>query len=96
MTNAVLTELEIAAIPTAIAVLKAVQAFGSSIGTDPLQYAVKVPGAFKVLVGTLELQVPTLAQAEGGAVIDAANARVASWIASLQSKIPAVAVAAKV
>lgn len=92
MTNPpILSDLEVAAIPTAIAVLQAVQAFNSNMGVDPLLWVVKYPGALTSLVGTLELQVPTLAQAEGGAAISAANARVASWILSLQAKLPKAA-----
>lgn len=87
MTSAILTDLEKAAIPTAISVLQAAQGFANSIGNDPTKYALTVPAAFNVFVGTLELQLPSLAQAEGATVISIATSRISSWISTLQSKL---------
>jgi hypothetical protein len=86
MTDPVLSAAEIAAIPTAIAVLKALQQFNANMGIDPMQWALKFPGAFDILLGTIKLQVPSLAQAEGGAIIGEANTKISSWISSLQAK----------
>lgn len=75
-----------AAIPTAIAVLKAVQQFIANLGTDPLQVPVKFPGAAQVFLGTVEMQVPALASSEFTALQSDVNTKVNGWIASLQAK----------
>lgn len=77
---------EQAALPTAIDVLKAVQTFVNSMGSDPMQWAVKFPGALTVLTGTVELQAPALAQAEAGALQGAANSKLSGWIKALEAK----------
>ena len=48
-----LTSVEQAAIPSAVAVLQAVQAFISNMGTDPAQWALKFPGALVALQGAV-------------------------------------------
>jgi hypothetical protein len=73
-----------AAAPALIAVLQALQAFLVNMGTDPLQLAVKFPGALQVFLGTVEMQLPAVATAELGAVQTAANAKIAALIAELQ------------
>ena len=80
MSNPIVT----AAVPSLVATLQALQAFISNLGTDPTQVAIKFPGALQVLLGSVELQFPALATAEFGALQTDANARIASWIASLQ------------
>ena len=72
------------AAPALIAMLQAVQQFITNIGTDPQQWPVKVPGALTVLMGTVELELPVLAQAEAGAVLTDINAKIAAKIKSLQ------------
>lgn len=76
----------VAAAPSLIAALQAVQTFISNLGTDPAQVAIKFPGALQVLLGSIEMQLPGLASSEIGAVQTAANARIAAWIASLQAQ----------
>lgn len=72
------------AAPALIGMLQAVQQFITNIGTDPQQWPVKVPGALTVLMGTVELELPVLAQAEAGAVLTDINAKIAAKIKSLQ------------
>jgi hypothetical protein len=74
----------VAAEPTAIAVLTALQTFITNLGTDPAQIAIKFPGALQVLVGSVEMQLPSIATAEIGAVQTEINAKIAGWIAKLQ------------
>jgi hypothetical protein len=74
-----------AAAPSLIAALQALQTFFTNLGTDPAQVAVKFPGATQVLLGTLEMELPGLAQAELGALQTAANTKIAAWITSLQA-----------
>ena len=74
-----------AAAPSLITALQALQTFFTNLGTDPAQIAVKFPGATQVLLGTLEMELPGLAQSEIGALQTAANAKIAAWIASLQA-----------
>jgi hypothetical protein len=76
-----------AAAPELVIVLQALQQFLTNIGTDQTKFAITLPGALQVFLGTAELQLPALAGAEVGAVQTAANARIASWITQLQSKV---------
>ena len=78
-----------AAAPALIAVLEAIQQFSTNIGADPLLWSIKVPGALTVLLGTVQLQLPVIAQAEAGVLQSDVNAKVASWIASLKALPPA-------
>lgn len=77
-----------AAVPALIAALEAIQTFVTNLGTDPLQVAVKFPGALQVLIGTIELQVPGLATAELGALQAEVNAKIAGAIAKLKAQAP--------
>ncbi len=65
--------------------LQALEAFIANLGTDPLQVPVKFPGALQILLGSLELQLPALAQAEFGTMQAQANTKIGSWITSLQA-----------
>lgn len=76
--------LIVAAAPSAIAVLKALQTFLADLGTDPLQVPVKFPGALQVFLGNVELQAPALATSELAALQTAANSKIAGWISALQ------------
>lgn len=71
--------------PALIAALQAVLQFNSNIGADPQQWALKVPGALTVLLGTLSLQLPVLAQAEAGALQADVNAKITALISKLQA-----------
>ena len=89
MPDATITAVETAAIPTAIAALQAVQQFNANMGTDPLKWAVNFPAAQLVLVGSLQLLLPSLGQAEGAALINESNAKISGWITTLQAKAAA-------
>jgi hypothetical protein len=78
--------IEVAAIPSAVAILQAVQAFMNNLGTDPLQAGVKLPGALQIFIGTVEMQAPTLASSEFGALQTTLNSKIAAWITKLQAK----------
>jgi len=75
-----------AAAPQLIQILQAVQTLVINMGTDPAQIAIKFPGALAVFLGTVEMQLPALAASEIGAAQTAANAKISSWIASLQAQ----------
>lgn len=72
-----------AAAPELIAILKAIQVFNTTMGPDPTQWVVKFPGAQTVLIGTVLLQVPALATAEGAALQTGINNTLNGWIAKL-------------
>jgi hypothetical protein len=80
-----LTPVEQAAIPSVVAVLQAVQQFIANMGTDPMQWTLKFPGALVALQGAVMLQAPLLANAEGAAVSAQVNDVVAGWITKLQA-----------
>lgn len=88
-TTTVGQQLEAAAAPALIAALQAIQAFNTNIGTDPTKWALTVPGALTVLLGSLQLQVPALASAAAATVQTDLNAKLASAITSLQAKAAA-------
>lgn len=81
-----ISPIEKAAIPSAIAVLQAVQQFVTDLGTDPTKWALNLPGAELKLLGTIQLQVPTLLVSEGSAVQTEVNTKISGWITSLQAK----------
>ncbi len=85
MTTSALSPIEQAAIPSAVALLQAVQAFIGNMGTDPAQWPLKFPGALVTLQGAVMLQAPLLANAEGAAVTAQVNATVGGWITKLQA-----------
>lgn len=78
--------LEQAAIPSALAILTAVQTFVTNLGTDPMKIPLTAPGALQVLLGTVELQGPALASSEWSAVQSAAQSKLSGWINSLKAK----------
>jgi hypothetical protein len=89
MSSPIVTDIENAAIPAVVAALQAVQAFSTNIGVDPTKWALTVPGALTVLLGTLQLQIPVLAQSEVGALQTQLNTHIAAAIAALQAKAAA-------
>lgn len=78
--------LEVAAVPTAIAVLQAAKQLFTNLGTDPMQIAARAPGAFAVFIGTIEIQLPGLLNAELGAVQTDINSKIDGLIAKLNAK----------
>jgi hypothetical protein len=75
-----------AAQPIEIAVLEALLQFNANIGPDPTKWALTVPGAFTILLGTVQLQVPALAQSEAGAIQGEVNAKLTAAIAAIKAK----------
>ena len=75
----------VAASPALIAILQAVQTFNTNIGADPTKWALTVPGAFQILLGSIQLQLPGIAVAEGTLVQTEINTKVGSWITALQA-----------
>jgi hypothetical protein len=73
-----------AAAPVLISVLQAMEQFVADMGPDPAQWVLKYPGAKLKLVGTIGLQLPALAIAEGAVAQSAANSLFAGWIKDLQ------------
>jgi hypothetical protein len=70
----------VAAAPSAIVLIKALQTLITNLGTDPAQMAAKLPGALAVLTGTLEMQIPALAESELAAVQTDVNAKLDGYI----------------
>lgn len=77
-----------AAIPSAIAALQAIKQFNLDMGADPTKWVLNYPGASLKLLGTLQMQVPSLLDSEGAAAQATVNTKIDSWIASLQAKLP--------
>lgn len=75
----------VAAVPSLLAVIAALNQFFANIGTDPVQISAKLPGAAKVLLGTIEMQLPGLAASEVGALEAEINTKLASWATSLKA-----------
>jgi hypothetical protein len=81
--------LLVAAVPSLLGVIAAIETLVTNMGTDPAQFVIKWPGALNVFLGTVEMQLPVLANSEIGAVQAAANAKLASWATSLKALQPA-------
>jgi hypothetical protein len=77
----------VAAAPAIINALNAVNQFATDIGPDPTKWALMVPGALQKLLGTLEMQIPIVATAEGGALQTVVNAKVTELIAKLNAAV---------
>jgi hypothetical protein len=79
----------VAAAPGLLAINTALQTFfATTLIGDPTQIPLRANAAFKIFAGTVELQFPTLAQAEVGVVNTDVQAKLASWGTSLQALIP--------
>ena len=76
----------VAAEPSLIAILQALKAFNVNIGADPTKWPLTVPGAFTILVGTVQLQLPSVAAAEAGALQADVNSKIDGWSSALQAK----------
>lgn len=75
----------VAAAPSLIAAIEAVQQFETDIGTDIAQWPLKVPAAKLKLLGNLALLVPGLEGAEVAALGTVINTTTAGWISKLQA-----------
>lgn len=86
MTNPVVSAAEQAALPSAAVVVSAMQTFFTNVNlADPLGVPARIPGAFTIFRGTIELQAPALAAAEGSAVAVDVNTVLAGWAAKIKS-----------
>ena len=85
MTDTAITTIEAAAAPSLIGALQALQQFEADMGPNPLVWAANYPGAKLKLLGTLALQLPTIATAEGGALENVINTTTSGWITKLQA-----------
>lgn len=74
----------VAAAPSLIAVLQAIQQFNSDMGTNPAAWPANFPGAQLKLTGTVALALPQLEVAEAGALMTEVNSKIGSLITSLQ------------
>lgn len=75
----------VAAVPAFKASIAAVRQFLANLGTDPLLVPAKMPGAVAILIGTAQLQVPVLVNAEWGVATAAADAELAKLDAALDA-----------
>jgi hypothetical protein len=75
----------VAAAPSINASLAALAQFIVNLGPDPTKLIATAPGALKILIGTVELQLPPLVNAEWGSV----QTDLQSQIASLQTRLAA-------
>jgi hypothetical protein len=82
-----------AASPAIIAVLQAVKQLIVNTGADPLQVAVKFPGALQIFLGSVQLQLPAVAQSEFGVLQGEINTKIDTLIASLQGKAATITTA---
>jgi len=80
-----------AAAPALVAMLSAVQQFINDMGADPAKWLLNYPGAKLKLVGSIGLQLPQLATAEGGALESFINGQLAAWVKDLQALSPPAA-----
>jgi hypothetical protein len=80
---------ELAAIPTAIASIKALQAFKNALGPNPLLWGSTIGGAELIFLGTLQNLVPSLLVSEGTALGTSVDSITNSWVATLQAKLTA-------
>lgn len=74
----------VAAAPSLIQVVEALQTFNANMGTDPLKWPALYPGAFQVLLGSVELLLPGLASSEAGALQSVINTKLSGWKTQLQ------------
>ena len=74
----------VAAAPSLISALLALQQFETDMGPYPLVWVANYPGAKLKLLGTLALQLPTIATAEGGELETVINTTTSGWITKLQ------------
>ena len=81
--------IEVAGAPALIAILQAVQQFNVDMGPDPAKWLLNFPGAQLKMMGSIQLQLPALATAEGALAQSTLNGVLAGWISKLQALVPA-------
>lgn len=82
-----ISPIETAAIPSAVAILKALQTFKNDLGSDPTKLPLTAGPAFLKFTATVELQFPVLATQEWSAIGSQFDAKVNSWVSSLEAKL---------
>jgi hypothetical protein len=75
----------VAAAPVLVTVLQSMEQFVTDMGPDPTKWVLNYPGAKLKLIGTVGLQLPALATAEGAVAQAAANSLFGGWIKDLQA-----------
>jgi hypothetical protein len=83
-----------AAAPVLITAIQALQQFETDMGTNPLEWGANYPGAKLRLMGSLALQLPALANAEGGALSGFIGSTTNSWVSELRAIVAYVPPAA--
>lgn len=83
----------VAAAPYLIAALQAIQQFDTDMGA-PSEWAANYLGASQKLLGTVELQLAPLINADGNVLQSDINTKVAGIITQLQALVPATTAAA--
>lgn len=86
MTSQVVNELEVGAIPTAIAFVQILQTLKSDLGPDPAKFPVTGPPALGKALMAAQLQVPGLINNEWSAVSANFDSTTNGWINSLKAK----------
>lgn len=75
----------IAAAPSLISAIQAIQQFETDIGTNIAQWPVTIPAAKLKLLGNLALLLPGLETSEVSALGTVINTTTSGWIAQLQA-----------
>lgn len=82
----------VAAAPVLINVVNELQTFFTTVLTgDPALIPQRIDAASKILLGSIELQLPGLVTAEIGVVQSELNAKLTGWAASLKALTPPAA-----
>lgn len=79
----------IAAAPSLISAIKAIQQFETDIGTNIAQWPVTIPAAKLKLLGNLALLLPGLETSEVAALATVINTTTNGWISQLEALRPA-------
>jgi hypothetical protein len=91
VTNQVVNDLEVGAIPTAISFVQILQTLKSDLGPDPAKFPMTGPPALAKALMSAQLQIPGLINNEWSAVSSNFDSTTNGWIASLQAKQKALA-----
>ena len=78
----------VAAAPSLILAIKAIQQFETDIGPDPTKWVLTVEPAKLKLLGALGLLVPGLEGAEVSALGNIINTTTAGWLTHLEALVP--------
>ena len=79
----------VAAAPSLIAAIKAIQQFETDIGTDISKWPLTVPAAKLKLLGALALLLPGLETSEVSALGTVINTTTSNWITQLEAYVAA-------